>query len=362
MRRDARALGALVLSRAIGVLALLLWALPVSAQETITVAWDPSPDPDVTGYTLYAGSQSGTYTASQDVGNHTQRTMTLPPGTFYFAVQSYNAYGMSSDLTNEVSTTIAATPPPVPTWQAVFHNTTTGQLNVWNMAGLAMVSGSRLGLGSLNPEWQVRAHADMNGDGQKDLVLQHRSGYLATWIMNRDQWVETRTISPVSDPAWLLVAAADLNADGKTDLVFEHATRGILSAWLMNGTSDPRGVAITPSAVTDPSWRIVAAADMNGDGKPDFVWQHLRSGQVTTWLMNGTTMVGAGQFSVPGPGDPGWKVVGVVDVNHNGTPDLLWQHVSGYLAAWILNGFTVAGAELLTPAQSNAGWALVGGR
>ena len=38
----------------------------------------------------------------------------------------------------------------------------------------------------------------------------------------------------------------------------------------------------------EPSWHIVGAADYNGDGKSDILWQN-DNGQASIWLMNGTT-------------------------------------------------------------------------
>ena len=37
------------------------------------------------------------------------------------------------------------------------------------------------------------------------------------------------------------------------------------------------------------SWDIVGAADFNGDGKTDILWQNSVSGQRVIWLMNGTS-------------------------------------------------------------------------
>ncbi len=343
------------------------FAATAHAQGTITVAWDANSEPNVTGYTLYSGTAPGVYTASQNLGNTTSRAMTLPPGTFYFAVRAYNSAGQVSPASAEVSTTIATLPPPpplVPTWQAVWHQRVTGQITAWNMAGVTMASGVSVGPGRLDPSWQVRAHADMNGDGQKDVILQHvQQGYLAVWLLNGMQLAETRMMNQLLDPAWLLVAAADFNADGHNDLVFQHTTRGVLAAWFMNGPQVVEGVAITPGSVSDTNWRIIAAADMNGDSRPDLVWQNLATGRITTWQMNGTTMQNAGPFSTVGPTDPNWQMRGVADVDDDGTPDLLWQHVrTGHIAAWILDGFTVVEAKLFNPGQIAAGWSLVGGR
>src|SRR3954465_10061611 len=63
----------------------------IAAAATITLAWDPSATPNVTGYVVYVGTQSGFLTQSFDVGNQT--TYPYPSGVdgiqYFFAVTSY---------------------------------------------------------------------------------------------------------------------------------------------------------------------------------------------------------------------------------------------------------------------------------
>ena len=60
----------------------------VHAQSSVTLAWDPSPDPGVIGYKVYDGLASRAYTFTNNVGNATNTTLTmlLPGTTYYFAV------------------------------------------------------------------------------------------------------------------------------------------------------------------------------------------------------------------------------------------------------------------------------------
>ena len=347
---------------------LLGLAAPAAAQETITLMWDPDSEGLATGYIVYAGTQSGVYTASQDVGMVTQRTMTLQPGTYYFVVRAYNQFG-TSEASAQVSATVAAIPtppPPPPNWYMYWQHSTSGALAAWSMAQFSMVSGAAAGPNVTDNDWHVRAQADMNGDGHIDLIFQHMTqGLLAVWLMNGNTMTEARLLNPsrLNDVTWRIVAAADFNQDGHPDLIFQNRTSGNISAWLMNGTNLLSGIAVTPSQVSNVAWEIITAGDVNGDGRPDLLWQHQTTGTLTSWIMNGTTMTSAGTFSTTGPSDPNWKLKATADVNEDGSPDLIWHHaVTGHVAAWICNGRTVVETRLLTPNTVSNVWRLVGAR
>ena len=71
-------------------LLMLLISRSTSA-GSLTLAWDPTPDPSVIGYVVYVGTTSGLYTESVDVGPATTFSMTnaVDGCTYYFAVASY---------------------------------------------------------------------------------------------------------------------------------------------------------------------------------------------------------------------------------------------------------------------------------
>jgi len=79
--------------------------------QSATLAWDRNAEPEVTGYRVYYGTQSGVYTVIRDVGNVTtfQVTGLDVSLNYYFAVQAYASNGLSSALSNEVPL-----PAPVP--------------------------------------------------------------------------------------------------------------------------------------------------------------------------------------------------------------------------------------------------------
>lgn len=79
---------------------------------TVTLAWNPSPDQTVTGYHLYYGVASRSYTNKVTVANVTMASVTgLQPGiTYYFAATAFNAANTESDYSNEVSYSIPLLP------------------------------------------------------------------------------------------------------------------------------------------------------------------------------------------------------------------------------------------------------------
>jgi hypothetical protein len=103
-----------VLTLPLLVLLLLVFAsTPEVSAASIRLAWDPSPEPLVTGYRLYYGNSSGVYTVIVDAGNRTDCTVTgLDAGlTYYFTATAYTGAGDESIFSNETSYTIPGSSP-----------------------------------------------------------------------------------------------------------------------------------------------------------------------------------------------------------------------------------------------------------
>jgi len=82
------------------------------AQASVTLEWDASPDPTVTGYALYYSAVGSSVPIRQDVGLALTVTVSnLVVGvTYSFYVVAYNAYAVESDPSNVLFYTVLAPP------------------------------------------------------------------------------------------------------------------------------------------------------------------------------------------------------------------------------------------------------------
>lgn len=198
---------------------------------------------------------------------------------------------------------------------------------------------------------------DFNGDSFVDLIWQNRAtGSLAVWKMNGFYLMSGDSLSPaaVSDTGWKIVAAADMNKDGYTDLLWQHDT-GYLAVWFMRGSTMLSGELITQSPLSDTGWRVVGAGDFNADGYTDILWQH-QDGRVSVWYMRGTAFL-SGEVIAQSLSDQAWRVVGVADMNRDGNVDLLWHHsTTGQVAVWLMNRTFLADGRLLNDSAPDTNW------
>jgi hypothetical protein len=72
----------------------------------------------------------------------------------------------------------------------------------------------------------------------------------------------------------------------------------------MNGAT-PKSYHTLPR-VSDVGWKVMDAADFDGDGKADMLWWNSTTGDVNLWLMNGGTV--KSYHSVGRVSDTNWKV------------------------------------------------------
>jgi hypothetical protein len=154
----------------------------------------------------------------------------------------------------------------------------------------------------------------------------------------------------------------DFNVDGRQDLVWRRAGTGDNMVWLMNGADLVSASFTNPSTLADPGWRIVGTNDFNHDAQTDLLWRHSTSGQNVVWFMNGVDMIGGEFTTPPALADTRWQMVGTGDFDRNGRPDILWRHdFSGENVLWYMNGTVLTTGTFLTPsALPDTRWRMAG--
>jgi hypothetical protein len=121
----------------------------------------------------------------------------------------------------------------------------------------------------------------------------------------------------------------DFNGDHLQDLVWQNNATGQVNVNYFGGVGpQPQGSAVLNNSAGLAGWHVVGTGDFDSNGVPDLVWQNDTTGQV-----NVNYYGGAGGISIIGwaclncnPNLTGWKVVAVADMNGDGVPDLIWQN------------------------------------
>jgi len=151
-------------------------------------------------------------------------------------------------------------------------------------------------------QWIIAALADMDGNGKADIVFRNvNDGGVFIYFMNGLAIASGTFVGIVDPAAWTIAGAADFSGDGKADILWRHIT-GDTWVWIMNG-----GAFVSAGGIGNPgvAWSVRAIGDYDGDGKVDLVWRHT-DGTTYLWKMNGAAVSAFQPLLNPGGT---WQVV-----------------------------------------------------
>jgi hypothetical protein len=247
----------------------------------------------------------------------------------------------------------------------IWQRSTDGVALAWYLAGGSAIGGAVFPVdAAFGAAWKIVGVGDFNADNACDLLYQHTDGRLTAWMMDgtRRWGVQPLTPAAMTDTDTKLRAVADVNGDGYSDLIWQKQSTGQISTWLMNGTSRADVLAYSPQQETDLGWKLVAAGDMNEDGHPDLLWQHDQTRAVNVWIMIGSVRQQSRALSVIP--EAGWVLQSVADTDWDGRPELFWQHTTtGGLGWWTVRGLVLSQGGYMTPsANPDRTWRIVGPR
>jgi hypothetical protein len=243
----------------------------------------------------------------------------------------------------------------------LWFNSSTGEVYTWLMNGTTISSqGSVWTLGASSP-WQIVGHGDFNGDENEDILLyDSSSGQVYIWLMNGTAIIGAGspwTLGPGSP--WAIAGVGDFNGDGKSDILLFDSSTGQVYTWLMNGTiiiGQGSPWTLGPGS----PWAIAGVGDFNGDGKSDILLHDSSSGQVYVWLMSGAAIIDQGSVWILGAGST-WQIAGVGDFNGDGKSDiLLHDSSSGQVYVWLMSGAAIIDQGSVWTLGASSTWQIAG--
>jgi hypothetical protein len=198
---------------------------------------------------------------------------------------------------------------------------------------------------------------DVNNDGKPDLVINYNN-HFEVWLGNGDGSFSFLNLMEVQSTVTYQVAAiADLDGDGNADLVFSPGSNAGVPLAIFYGNGDGTFQAPVYLPVSHGVGQVVVA-DVNGDNKPDLI---MTDGSGIAVMMN----LGGRKFDseVDYVGGASISALNVVDVNGDGFPDIVTANTNGSTVAVLLNqpngtspaGSFVNGTISISPAAPTPG-------
>ncbi|GAP97208.1 FG-GAP-like repeat-containing protein [Leptolyngbya sp. NIES-2104] len=214
----------------------------------------------------------------------------------------------------------------------IWRDTINGSVVFWMFKGGEVIDGGAVG-SSVPLDWQIAAVKDLDGDLQADIVWHNANGgQVAIWML-KDAKVVGGNIFTVGT-GWKPVAAVDLSGDKKADIVFHNPLNGAVAIWQMNGAAVVTAASYGPGT----SWQPQFFGDFNGDGRTDIQFRNTSSGTSAFWLMDGVNVTYG--WTTPSV-SADWQVAGLGNFDgsaNKGNKDLLWRNRrSGELVVWLMN-------------------------
>ena len=214
----------------------------------------------------------------------------------------------------------------------LLYNVSTRQTAIWylnNTVHIADAFGPTLPVG-----WELAGVADFNRDGHPDYLLFKTATRQTTiWYLNNIVHI-AGAVGPTLPSGWEPVATGDFNKDGKPDWVLYNASTRQTALWYMNNNVR---ISAALGPVLPAGYSIKGVADFNRDGHADYALFNSSTGRTAIWYLAGVMRVGAAY----GPTISGvwvWELVATADFNRDGKPDyVLYKGSTGQTAIWYLN-------------------------
>ncbi len=207
-----------------------------------------------------------------------------------------------------------------------------------SIGSFTMQDGFQQGAGALlgspgSGAWDVQATGDFNYDANSDLVLKNQTtGQFYIWTVLNGVQTGGTSLGTIGT-SWDIRTTGDFNADGNSDVLWRDSSNGQFYVWSFNSNLVQTGS--TNLGILGTNWDAGQAGDFDGDGDSDVLLRNATNGQIYIYAMQNGAVSSGTSVAVLGTD---WTLAATGDFNGDGRSDIALKNTAtGQFYLYLMN-------------------------